>query len=451
MMVDSRLVSWLPLSITLAWFVTMVGCSPRVNEYVPPPPAGVTVMTPIKQTITRYIEENGQIEAVERAEVRARVRGFIEAIEFEPGQTVDVDTLLYQIEDDEYQAALNSLSAEVAAAEAAISVAESQVLTAQAEADRAARELTRQETLLRQQSTSQTEYDQSLAADEGAKAMLAAARSAVDSAQAVLKQARAKQEKAQLDLSYTRVKAPIVGRVTKTDLKLGNLVEIGTELAAVVNDSKVYANFSISDRQLLELKKARDESDNGRVTQDQWSSVPVYLGRETDAGFPFEGRLNYVDQEGVDAVTGTLSLRAIFDNPERKLLAGLFVRVRMPVAQQPDALVIPARAILQDRIGAFVLVAGQDNQVARRDVQISEQREGWSVVSDGLSETDQVVVEGLQRARPGAPVQPTVQLADVSDLPPSFRTPVGPQMSTAGGSRATLQSDVEAETKDVSP
>lgn len=412
-----------PLAVAVALVLPAIGCTRPANEYVAPPPPGVTVMTPIKQTITRFVEENGETEAVGRAEVRARVRGFIEAIEFEPGQTVGVDTILYLIEDDEYQATVNSMTAEVTAAEAAISVAKSQVLTAQAEADRASREFARQKTLRDQNSTSQTEYDQSLAADEAAKAMRAAAQSAVDSAEAVLKQARANLEKANLNLSYTRVTAPIAGRVTKTDLKLGNLVEVGAELAAVVDDSKIYANFSISDRQMLELRKARDATSEGRVSQAEWSQVPVFLRRETDDGFPFEGRLNYVDQEGVKAATGTLSLRAVFDNAKGQLFPGLFVRVRMPVAEQPDALIVPARAVLQDRVGAFVLVAGQDDKVERRDVKVGEQAEGWTVIDDGLEEDDRVIVEGLQRARPGAPVQPSVKEGDASQLPASFRKP----------------------------
>lgn len=409
--------------LALAFVLPMFGCSKRTNEYVAPPPPAVTVMLPIKQTITRYIEENGETEAVGRAEVRARVRGFIEAIEFEPGQTVGVETPLYQIEDDEYQSTVNSMSAEVTAAEAGISVARSQVLTAQAEVDRASREFARQKTLREQNSTSQSEYDRALAADEAAKAMLAAASSAVDSARAVLKQASANLEKAQLNLTYTRVNAPIAGRVTKTDLKLGNLVEVGAELSAVVDDSKMYVNFSISDRQLLELRKARDGSSESRVSQEEWSQVPVYLRRETDIGFPFAGRLNYVDQEGVKSATGTLSLRAIFDNANGQLFPGLFVRIRMPIAEQSGALLIPARAVLQDRVGAFVLVLGSGDKVERRDVGLGEQSEGWTVVNVGLVEDDRVIIEGLQRARPGAPVQPMVKESNASELPASFRSP----------------------------
>jgi RND family efflux transporter MFP subunit len=133
--------------------------------------------------------------------------------------------------------------------------------------------------------------------------------------------------------------------------------------------------------------------------------------------------LNYVDQEGVKAATGTLSLRAVFDNAKGQLFPGLFVRVRMPVAEQPDALIVPARAVLQDRVGAFVLVVGPDDKVERRDVKVGQQAEGWTVIDDGLTAADRVIVEGLQRARPGAPVQPAVKEGDASQLPASFRKP----------------------------
>ncbi|TWT95578.1 efflux RND transporter periplasmic adaptor subunit [Neorhodopirellula pilleata] len=408
--------------IALVCTLPLIGCSRPANEFVAPPPPSVTVMLPIQQTITRYVEQNGETEAVGRAQVRARVRGFIEAIEFEAGQKVDVDTLLYLIEDDEYQATVNSMTAEVAAAEASISVAESQVLTAQAEADRASRDVDRQKLLREKQASSQAEYDQAFAADAAAKASVTAARSAVDSAKAVLKQTLANLEKAKLTLGYTRVTAPIAGQVTKTDLKLGNLVDNGTELATVVDDSRIYANFSISDRQLLELRKARGLKGQGRSSQEEWSNVPVFLRRETDDGFPFEGRLNYVDQEGVQATTGTASLRAIFENPSGQLFPGLFVRVRMPIAKQPDALIVPARAVLQDRVGAFVFVVGPDNLVQRRDVKVGEQDGAWTVVEDGLSGDDRVIIEGLQRARPDAQVQTVVKNADLSELPASFRT-----------------------------
>jgi RND family efflux transporter MFP subunit len=404
----------------------MPACGRTTNEYVAPPPPKVTAMVPVKHPVIEFIEENGESEAVERAEVRSRVRGFVEKINFEPGQSVNRDTVLYEIEDDEYVAARNASDAEVTAAQAAIKVSDAQVLTAQTEVNRAQREFDRQTTLLAQQATSKTEFDAAEAAIESARALLAGAIAAVESSKASLQQAQAKLEKTELDLAYTKIHAPIDGRVTKTDIKVGNLVDNGTELSAVINDKQVYVNFSISDRQLLELRRARMERSEKPVPQEEWSRLPVLVKLETDEGFPHVGRLDYIDQEGVNAATGSVPLRAVFDNPNGKLLPGLFVRVRMPVSDPQDALLLPARAILRDRDTAFVLVAGENNLVQRREVQLGEQTAGWAVVRQGISETDRVIIDGLQRSRPDMPVDPTIHPVSPQDLPAAFQINTAP-------------------------
>lgn len=396
-------------------------CGRTTNEYVAPPPPKVTAMVPVKHPVIEFIEENGESEAVERAEVRSRVRGFVQKINFEPGQSVNRDTVLYEIEDVQYVAARNASAAEVTAAMAAIKVSDAQVLTAQTEVNRAQREFDRQTTLLAQQATSKTEFDSAEAAIESARALLAGANAAVESSKASLQQAEAKLEKAELDLAYTKIHAPIDGRVTKTDIKVGNLVDNGTELSAVINDEQVYVNFSISDRQLLELRRARMERSEMPVPQEEWSRLPVLVKLETDEGFPHVGRLDYIDQEGVNAATGSLPLRGVFDNSIGKLLPGLFVRVRMPVSDPQDALLIPARAILRDRDTAFVMVVGENNLVQRREVQLGEQTAGWVVVRQGIAETDRVIIDGLQRSRPDMPVDPTIHSASPEDLPAAFQ------------------------------
>jgi RND family efflux transporter MFP subunit len=419
-----------PFVAAISLLALSLGCGGVSNEYVAPPPPDVTVATPVQHPVTQFVEENGETEASERAEVRSRVRGFVESIEFEPGQTVTRDTLLYKIEDAEYVAAVNSAIAEVAVADASIAVAEARVLTAEAEANRADREWKRQQTLLGQQATSQTEYDQARAANEGGVATLAAARSSVEAAKATRRQAQAKLDKAQLDLGYTRITAPIDGRVTSTDVKLGNLVENGTAMSVVLNNQRVYVNFTISDRQAIELQKAQLKSENGRVTQDQWASIPVYLRRESDTGYPFQGVLNYVDQEGVSVTTGTLRLRAILDNPEGRLLPGLFVRVRVPVATRQDALLVPAQAVLRDRVGAFLMVVGAENRAERREVSTGEESGGWIVIDDGLAPEDRVIIAGSQRARPGAVVNPIDRTLSASDLPAAFTLAPGSDRAT---------------------
>ncbi len=411
------------LGAAAAIAVGTAGCDRPANDYVPPPPPDVTVMAPVVQPVTEFLEENGETEAVERAEVRSRVRGFVEAIEFDPGQTVDRGMPLYQIEDDEYRASVESAKAELALADAAIAVADSEVQAAETEVNRSRRELARQESLLAEQATSQSEADGAGAAKESAEAGLAAAKSAVKAAQARRQQASAKLSQAELSLSYTVVKAPIAGRVTKTDIKRGNLVDNGTELAAVVDDSRIYANFSVSDRQLLAFRESAGDAERGRMSEQQWQRVPVWLQRETDAGFPFVGRLDYVDQEGVEGATGTLSLRAVFENPDGLLFPGLFVRIRVPIRSHPAARLVPARAVLQDREGPHVWLIGAQNRVERRAVRTGQQTEGWVVITEGLDERERFVVEGLQRARPGVVVNPLDRSASVDDLPSAFRQP----------------------------
>lgn len=428
----------------------MSACGRTTNEYVAPPPPKVTAMVPVKHPVVEFIEENGESEAVDRAEVRSRVRGFIEKIHFEPGQSVDRDTVLYEIEDNEYVAARNASAAEVTAAQAAIKVSDAQVLTAQTEVNRAQREFERQTTLLAQQATSKSEFDVAQAAIESARALLAGANAAVESSKATLQQAEAKLEKAELDLAYTKIHAPIDGRVTKTDITVGNLVDNGTELSAVINDEQVYVNFSISDRQLLELRRARIQRSEQPVPQEQWSRLPVYVKLETDEAFPHVGRLDYIDQEGVNAATGSLPLRAVFDNPDGKLLPGLFVRVRMPVSDTQDALLIPSRAILRDRDTSFVMVVGENNLVQRRDVQLGEQTAGWAVIRQGISETDRVIIDGLQRSRPETPVDPMIYSASSKDLPAAFQVSTVDQLSprqpsNPGGNEPASEADAKHE------
>lgn len=416
-------------TLAVGILATMHGCGRTTNEYVQPPPPKVKAMVPLKHPVVQFIEENGESEAVARAEVRSRVRGFIEKINFEPGQAVNRDTVLYEIEDVEYVAARNASAAEVSAATAAIKVSEAQVLTAQSEVNRAQREFERQTTLLAQQATSKTEFDTAQASIEAARAILAGAVAAVESSKATLEQAEAKLEKSELDLAYTKIQAPIDGQVTKTDIKVGNLVDNGTELSTVINNKQVFVNFTISDRQLLELRNARAQRSQQPVQREEWSQLPVYVKLETDDGFPHRGRLDYIDQEGVNTATGSLSLRAVFDNTDGKLLPGLFVRVRMPVSDPQETLLIPARAVMRDRDTSFVMIVGDKNVVQRRDVKLGEQATGWVVIREGIGETDQVITDGLQRSRVEMPVDPTFYSAKAEDLPPAFQ--MGAEPSSA--------------------
>jgi len=401
---------------TLALLAFSLGCQSSQNEYAAPPPPEVTVTYPLQQTVTQFLEENGTTEAVEQAEVRARVRGFVEEVAFEPGQEVQVGDVLYRIEKEQYEAEKNSAEASLAAAEASIKVAQSLVKTAEAELTRVSRELDRQKELLRKKATSQAEFDSVAAGHIAARANLNSTQASVEAAIAERGKAAANLEQAQLDFDYTVVRAPIAGRITKTAVKKGNLVENGTVLAAIVDVRQVFVNFNISDREILRFRQARQAelAPNEKLKRPDLSTFPVYLRRETDQGFPFAGHLEYVDAEGVDASTGTLAMRAIFENSSEDLFPGLFVRVRLPTKQR-EALLVPEEAVGRDQRGSFVLAVGQQDKVERKSIVTARKYDGWIVVESGLTTSDRVVIAGIQRARPGTTVKPQEKQLTLTD------------------------------------
>ncbi|WP_146530462.1 efflux RND transporter periplasmic adaptor subunit [Novipirellula artificiosorum] len=433
--------------LLILWcLMTVNGCKSSRNNYAPPPPPEVTVSKPLQQSITPFLDQNGVIEAVDEADVRARVRGFVESVEFEPGQEVAAGDVLYKIESTQYQASVNSATAEVASAEAAISVANALVRTAEAEAKKTGQNLGRAESLLSQNAGSQAEFDTATAENEAALAALESAKANVQAAKAAKGQSVASLAQAQIDLDYTTVKSPINGRITTTDIKRGNLVDNGEKLTAVVNRSQVFANFSVSDRDILRFmnEKKAGLKPGEKLTEADLSETAVFLKRETDEGFPFKGVLEYIDPEGVDASTGTLRLRAQFANPDDSLLQGIFVMVRVPTGDSVEVMLIPEYAVLRDQRGQYVLVVNAERKVERVAVTVAKTISGWAVIEKGLTPDSRVVVDGLQRARPGLEVIPIDKKLEVDDqtllrgFSPTDRTPDG-----AADSSATSPSEVE--------
>jgi len=396
----------------------LTGCTRQENKYDPPPPPAVTTALPVRSKITPFLEQTGRTEASEEADVRARVRGFIQSIGFEPGGKVEKNKTLYEIEPDQYAAVLKSAVAKVAAANADIKVKKARINTLQAEVDRANDQLDRETKLQAQNASSESNYQNALAASRAAEANFKSGEADVAVAEAKLGSAEAEKDQAQLDFGYTKVQAPINGAITKTYFKLGNLVENGDRLATVVDDSVIFANFSISDRSLLEFMKARKlaQTENGvepETGKERWRGKKVYLQRETDEGFPFEGELDYVDQAGIEAETGTLGLRASFKNEGNQLLPGLFVAVRIPAEESVESLLIPEAALIRNDQGSFVLTVNSANEVVQKKVTVGQTVSGWAIIQTGLSDNDQVIINGLQRARAGAKVVPTSKTLSV--------------------------------------
>lgn len=315
--------------------------------------------------------------------------------------------MLYEIEPDEYRAALDAAIAGEQAAAAAVTVAQAQVQVAEASLEQSRQEESRLAELRKQNAISGSEYDKAVADLRSAQGQLSAAQASVELAAAQYKQATASRTQAELMLSYTAITAPIAGRITKTQVKEGDLVDNGTHLADIVDTSKVYVNFSVSDREAL---KFFDEvRASGRSLDDRramWSQQPVLLARETDEDYLYRGQLDYVDQQGVDPTTGTLGLRAVFANSSGALLPGLFVRLRLPEEETQSATLVPERSLLRDAKNDFVLLVSPEGEVKSVRVSIKQRIDGWAIIEADLPADAQIVVEGLQKAQAAFRVKP---------------------------------------------
>jgi RND family efflux transporter MFP subunit len=345
------------------------------NEYVPPPPPEVTVMRPLEQEVTTYNEFTGRTEAVEAVEVRARVQGFLQTMQFTPGTDVHQGDLLFVIEPDLYQARVAQAEADLLSAEASLKAAEEQLAITEA--------------IFKRQAGSRTD--------------LVEKQQAAQAARARVMQAKATLQAAKLDLSYTHVYAPISGRIDRNYVDVGNLVGAGTptSLASIVRHDPIYAYFEVSERALLEY---RERLRRGETATPQGEHAPAYMSLATETGFPHVGRVDYSGNR-IDPSTGTIEVRAVFPNPDHALLPGLFVRVRLPFTRGRSKLV-PDEAVAMDQGGRYVLIVDEHDVVQHRRVTVGQTVGGWRIVQDGITGEERVVVNGLQRARPGAKVKP---------------------------------------------
>lgn len=432
--------------LVVALFV-VPGCDDP-NQYVPPPPPQVTVAVAARATVTDYLEEVAQTEAVERAEVRARVRGVLQEMRFNPGEEVEAGEVLYLIEPDEYQAVKDSADAALQAAEAnlqaaiaAIAVVKAQQLEAVANLTKAETDYRREEELLQKGATSQSSFDRAQTALDSAKAATQrldaneqAAIAEKTRAEAQISQATAEQHSAELELGYTEVKAPISGQITSTDVKVGNLVVSGDRLATIVKSSPIWANFTIAEDVVLRLAAAVGSDPENQ----DFSGKAVDLKRSVDEGYPFHGTLDYYDQEGVDQSTGTLGIRAVFDNSDGHIIPGLFVRVRVPVGKFENALLVPESALGRDPAGDYLLVVDSENTVERQSVTVGPKFGEMVVILEGLSENERFVIDGLQRARPGGVVTPELETLE---LPSEISGSSNEDRSSNDGSASEPEAD----------
>jgi RND family efflux transporter MFP subunit len=351
------------------------GCQPK-NDYVAPPPPEVAVRHPVSERITTYKEFTGTAQAVETVDVRARVKGFLQSMHFEPGADVEEGQLLFVIDPKPFEAA-------AAVARADLSSKQAQFAGADAEYRR---------TVALYERNVSPELD------------LIKLKAARDAAQAAVQQAAAALDQAELDLGYTQVKAPIAGRISRNLVDVGNLVGSAeaTLLATIVQNKPIHAFFTVSESDLYRFRAVRRRGEQGDYRQE---TVPLALGMASEEGYPHEGVINYVDP-ALDPATGTLLVRGSFPNADGAIVPGAFIRVRVPFEQDRDALLVPERALGSDQTGRYVLVVDAEGKVDQKPVKLGSRVKDLVVVESGLKADDWVVVDGLQRARPGSKVKP---------------------------------------------
>ena len=375
----------------LIWI--LAACDQR-NEYVVPPAPKVTVAKPLQQEVIDYLEFTGTTHAVEEVEVRARVAGFLESMHFTPGTRVEKDALLFVIDPRQFQAELNATRAELESARAKFKRAETEFSRAQRIFKKGA----------------------------GSDADVVKWRGEREIARAAVLRAKAQVDRAQLEMEYTQVMAPISGRVSRNYVDIGNLVgeKEPTLLTTVIRHDPMYAYFNLNERDLLKvMAKYRQETKEKGLDPDKTSEaeadMTVSLELANEKNYPHQGIVDFAES-GVDPATGTLQLRGIFPNPGPApvLLPGLFTSLRMPIGKRENALLVTERAIGSDQSGRFLLAVNSQNTVEKKPIRMGRLVDGLRVIEEGLRPDDRVVVNGLQRARPGAKVDP--QQTDMKSL-----------------------------------
>lgn len=350
---------------------------PRADAAAPGPAQATPVSVAVVEArdVTTWEDFSGRLEAVGRVELRSRVAGAIQSVHFREGALVSKGDLLVTIDPAPY-------AAEVARAEALVGAAQARVELSRQELDRGRK-------LVATRTVSQSDLDQRLSASHEAEANLR-------SAEAALRSAR-------LDLDYTELRAPISGRVGKLEITEGNLVAAGSNspvLVTLVSVDPIYASFNVNE-QVVTRALAQLPSADIRAIEN----IPVEIGTADDSGTPIRGRLQLIDNE-VDAASGTVRVRAVFENAKGRLIPGQFVRARIGQPKPAPALMISERAVGTDQDKKFVFVVDGDNKVAYRQVALGASVEDLRIVEDGLDAGERVVVNGLQRVRPGAVVDP---------------------------------------------
>jgi membrane fusion protein (multidrug efflux system) len=351
------------------------------------PPPAVLVTEVLQKTVPIYAEFVAQTDARVTVEVRARVQGILKHMDFKEGDLVKKDQILYQIEPDEYEANLQAAKAQLAKAEADLE-------SAKARLGKAQQDVARYRPLAAARAVPQQDLDTALASED-------VARAEVDQAKAAIEGARAAITRAQLDLGYTTIRSPLDGLIGRTKVDVGNLVGKGepTLLNTVSSVDPIRVNFAIPEADYLRLMSR----DPGKA---QRPSPPIELILADGRAYPDKGRFVLADR-AVDLKTGTLNLVSEFPNPTGLIRPGQFGRVRLAGDVVNDAILVPKRAVQEIQGTKTVLVVGADNLVTLRTISPGESLGDLLIVRDGVKPGERVIVDGIQKARPGSPVNPS--------------------------------------------
>jgi len=361
--------------VILAALPLAVAACKDENKYVAPPSPKVGVAQPVSREVIRYLDLTGNTVSLDKVDLVARVDGFLQQISYKDGAMVKKGDPLFTIEPAPYKA-------KMAQAEAAVTVARAAV-------DQTEPEFQRQLSLMQR--------------GVGSQAKLETARKDRDEALANLQKAQAALELAKIELGYTNVTAPFDGIVTTHLAAVGALVggSTPTKLATIMRLDPIYVTANFSEQDVLRII-----ADPSGISTADLGKIPIELGLMNETGYPHKGVIDYIAPQ-VDASTGTLRLRGVFENSDYGLLPGLFARVRLAPSQNPEqALLVPETALGSDQAGRYVLVVDGNNIVDKRTVAVGPVIDGLRVIEKGLSRDDRVIVSGAMRAIPGQKVAP---------------------------------------------
>lgn len=418
-------------SIIALTILTSCGGKTTSKTQVAPPPPTVVVAEIAQRTVPIYSEFVGQTRAEETVELRARVEGILQKVHFAEGRPVSKGQLLFTIDKRPFEAALQSARATLAKANSDLAQARQRtdVLQAQAElADaqavlsRARQDLNRIKPLAAEKAVTELELDAAIANEKSARATVdarqanltnleAAVKYTIERAAAEVSAAKARVTQAQLELSYCSIYSPINGIIGFLQVDEGNLVGRGdaTLLATVSLSNPLLVDFNLSEIDFLALTDA-DPNKTGKKARD----ARFELILSDDTVHPAHGRFRVIDR-AVDPQTGTMKVEASFPNPGSYLRPGQFARVRVPIAERENAILVPQRAVQELQGAKTVLVVDDQNRVQLRTIRVGDKSENYLIVLEGLNAGERVIVEGIQKARPGSEVKPsTGSVADES-------------------------------------